>query len=201
MTEQEPKQTIIEYLSRPLGVLQPSSPPPAGVDQSTWHPGEARSGGGLGAKATTICFFQDRQRPGRQLHEVAFENETGQQEHWLCCVREFTPGHWRFVGGGNVAEVEHTPKRSHPWANLAGSLGKEVAWAGGRVLDNGLDVVLVRLTSENGVMLEDTVQNSLVLFVTDQWLERPLHVELYDRSGNLVGTHQAFSLRPSPQQR
>ena len=197
--EQEPKQIIIDFLSRPLGVLQPNRPP-AGIDQNTWHPGEHRSGGGLGAKPTTIRFLQNRKLPHYQLHEVTFENETGQQEHWLCCVRETLPGHWLSVGAGNVAEVEHSPKRSHPWANLAGSLGQEVGWAGGRVLNNGLDVVRVRLISENGVMLEDTVQDGLVLFITDQWLERPLHVELYDRSGNLVGSHQAFSWR-LPQQK
>ena len=193
--EQEPKQIIIEFLSLPPGALQPNNPP-TGIDQSTWHPGELRSGGGPAARPTTIRFLQDRKLPNCQLHEVSFENEAGQEEHWLCCVQETSPGHWLFVGGGNIAEAEHSPKRSHPWANLAGSLGKEVGWTGGRVLDNGLDVVSVRLISENGVTLEDAVQNGLVLFVTDRWLERPLHVELYDRSGNLVGSHQAFSQRP-----
>ncbi len=75
---------------------------------------------------------------------------------------------------------------------MAGGWNRDLLWAAGRVLDNGLDVVRVRLISENGIVLEDTVQDGLVLFLSDQWVERPLQVELYDRSGKLVGAHQAL---------
>ena len=84
------------------------------------------------------------------------------------------------------------PNRSYPWVNLAGGWNRDLFWAGGRVLDNGLDVVRVRLISENGIVLEDTVQDRLALFVSNKWVERPLKVELYDRSGKMVGTHQAL---------
>jgi hypothetical protein len=191
MMEQDAKQAIIDYISQPPGTLQPSSPP-HGVDQSRGWSGEVRSGGGLGAKPTTIRFFQERKLPHLQVHEVTFENETGKVEHWLCFMRQDGQGHWRLAGGGNVAEVGHSPKRSHPYANLAGGGGEGGFWAGGRVISNGLDMVRVRLISKNGNVLEDTVQDGLVLFVSDQNVQMPIKVELYDRSGKLVATHQAL---------
>ena len=195
MTGSDPKQVIIDYLIRPLGEIQPPSPPPPGYDTSKWKSGVSRSGGGLAAKAETIQFLQAREHPHCQLHEVRFEDETGKQDHWLLCIRETTPGSWRFAGGGNVGEVEHAPRRDSAWANLAGGWSKDLFWAGGRVLDNGLDVVRVRLTSQNGIQLEDTVQDGLALFVTDQWVKRPVQVELYDRTGKLVATHEQFKIR------
>ena len=195
MTDNDPKQVIIDYLIRPLGEIQPPSPPPPGYDKSKWKSGESRSGGGLAAKAETIRFLQAREHPHCQLHEVRFEDETGRQDHWVLCVHESTVDHWRLGGGGNVSEVEHAPVRDHAWANLAGGWSKELFWAGGRVLDNGLDVVRVRLIAANGVQLEDTVQDGLALFVTDQWVERPVQVELYDRAGMLVATYAQFKVR------
>jgi hypothetical protein len=62
-------------------------------------------------------------------------------------------------------------------------------WAGGHVIDNGLDVARVRLTGSNGQVLEDTVDDGLVLFVTDQKVRVPVQIELYNRSGEVVGKH------------
>ncbi len=198
MTEHDPKQAIIDYVSQPLGPLEPSPPPPPDMQGQGPQPWRAttRSGGGLGARASTVQFLQQRSLPDRQLHLVAFENEAGQRDQWLCCVLQDRPGHWRFAGGANIGSAKSMPVRSHPWANLAGGWKGDLLWAGGRVLDNGLDVVRVRLISENGVTLEDTVEDGLVLFVIDQWVQRPLQVELYDRAGNLVGTHQALPWQP-----
>ena len=195
MNRQDPKQVIADFASRPPGTLQPDLLPlRSRSEHRPWR--EVHRAGGFGAKPITIRFFQERKIPGRQLHEVTFENEEGKQEHWLCYVQESTSGDWRFAGGGNVSEIEHSPRRSHPWANLAGGWDGKGFWSGGRVLDNGLDVVRVHLISENGVMLEDMVQDGLVLFVSDQRIKGPLRVELYDRSGNLVGTHQALPSKP-----
>jgi len=62
-------------------------------------------------------------------------------------------------------------------------------WAGGLVMDNDLGVERVHLIAANGSMLDDIVQEHLVLFITDQKVQMPLQVELYDRSGNLIATH------------
>jgi hypothetical protein len=57
---------------------------------------------------------------------------------------------------------------------------------------NGFEVARVRLTSRNGVVLEDTVDGGLVLFVTEAHVRVPVQVELYTSSGELVGTHSLF---------
>jgi len=190
MTENDPKQVIIEYISEPLGQIEPEPPLPPGVEHKGYR-GITRKGGGLGAKVQTIRFLQERTLPDLQLHALTFENEDGQQEHYIWCVRQDMPGHWRSAGGANFHPAENI-SRGHPWVNLAGGWSRNFLWAGGRVLDDGLDVVRVRLISENGIVLEDTVQDGLALFISDRWVERPLQVELYDRSEKLLGTHQAL---------
>jgi hypothetical protein len=195
MTVPDPKQAIIDHISRPLAPLEPSPPLPPNI-QLQGKPGMIRRGGGLGAKAETVRFLQERSLRDRQLHLVVFENEEGKQGQWLCCVLQDVSSYWSFAGGANVGSVETMPGRSYPWANLAGGWKGNLFWAGGRVLDNGMNVVRVRLISDNGIVLEDTVQDGLVLFVSDQWVQRPLRVELYDNAGNVVGTHQALPWKP-----
>ena len=191
MAEHDPKQAITEYVGLPLGIVQPNPPLHASVQGQRFQ-GELRRGGGLGAQERTIRFFQERHLPNRQLHEITFEDEAGQHQHWLCFVVQDQQGGWRMGGGANVSDASHSPVRDHPWANLAGGGWEDQFWAGGCVLDNGLDVVRVLLISKNGKVLEDLVQDGLVLFITDQKIQMPVQVELYDRAGNLVGTHSCF---------
>ena len=149
MAEHDPKQAIAEYVSLPLGVVRPNPPLPIPA-LGQRRQGELRCGGGLGALEGTIHFFQERRLPDRQLHEITFEDEAGQQQHWLCSVIQNQQGDWRVGGGANVSDAKHAPVRDHPWANLAGGGWNDQFWAGGRVLDNGLDVVRVRLISKMG---------------------------------------------------
>ena len=39
-----------------------------------------------------------------------------------------------------------------------------------------------------GIVLEDTVQDDLVLFLTEEKVRRPSHAEFYDRSGSMPVT-------------
>jgi hypothetical protein len=172
MTESDPKQVIIEHISEPLGQIEPEPALPSGIERKGIR-GITRKGGGLGAKVQTIRFLQERTLPDLRLHAVTFENEDGRQDWWFCCVRQYLPGHWRSAGGANFHPAKNI-SREHPWINLAGGWNRDFLWAGGRVLDNGLDVVRVRLISENGIVLEDTVQDGLALFLSNQWVERPL---------------------------
>ena len=190
MTENDPKQVIIEHISEPLAQIEPESILRPDIKRKGIR-GVTRKGGGLGAKVQTIRFLQERTLPGLQLHAVTFENEDGQQEWWFCCVQQYLPDHWWSVGGVNFDPAEKI-SREHPRVNLVGGWSEDFFWAGGCVIDNDLDVVRVRLISENGIVLEDIVQDGLAIFLSDQWVERPLQVELYDRSGKLVGMHQAL---------
>lgn len=189
MEENDPRQVVIDYISRPQGpIIEESTQPMPSGEGRAWR-GITRAPGGLGAKASTIQFLQQRSIPDRQLHLVTFEDEEGRLASWFCCVLLEPSGHWRFAGGANVGGVEGMPKRDAPWVNMGGSWKKNLFWAGGRVLDNGLNVVRVQLVAENGIILEDTVQDGIVMFVSNETLPLPVQVELYDGSGKLVGTH------------
>jgi hypothetical protein len=67
-------------------------------------------------------------------------------------------------------------------------------YAYGEVVDHGFDIVRVRLISPNGLMLEDTVQDGLVLFVSDQPIFTPLQAELYNRTGQLVSSQTVLPM-------
>jgi hypothetical protein len=97
-------------------------------------------------------------------------------------------------GAGGSAEdpPENAPTRGHPWANLGGGGWPRQFYAGGAIEEDNGAAARVRLRSANGVELEDTVEVGEVLFLTDEAIQTPLEVELYDGSGNLAGSHTAF---------
>jgi len=64
----------------------------------------------------------------------------------------------------------------------------------GEVVANGLAIVRVRLLSANGVILEDTVEDGLVVFLSNQPLVPPVQAELYDRAGELVKSQTVFQM-------
>lgn len=66
----------------------------------------------------------------------------------------------------------------------------------GEVVDRGFDICRVRLVDPHGLILEDTVESGLVLFVSPQRVLRPLQAELYNRSGKLIS--QQTVLNPFP---
>ncbi len=69
-------------------------------------------------------------------------------------------------------------------------------YAGGAIEEDNGAVARVRLRSANGVELEDTVEQGEVLFLSDDAIQTPLEVELYDGAGNLVGRHMTFNFAP-----
>jgi hypothetical protein len=50
----------------------------------------------------------------------------------------------------------------------------------------------VRLRAANGTVLEDTVEDGLVLFLTDDAVQVPIAAELLDRSGHVLSQHIAM---------
>jgi hypothetical protein len=72
--------------------------------------------------------------------------------------------------------------------------------ANGEVIDNGFDVVRVRLVNDAGDVFEDTVQDGLVLFATiqDREVQWPMQAELYNRAGELVWRQTVLDNRPPP---
>ena len=66
-------------------------------------------------------------------------------------------------------------------------------WAGGYLTNNALDAERVRLIFKNGVILEDRVQDDTVLFITDQNVQVPVQVEVYNGSDALIDRQIAFN--------
>lgn len=152
----DPKQTIIEYLNH------------------------TRS------DATTISFIKAGNLAFHQLHAVKYEDPTGQWHTGICYVDQDESGHW------SVSQTfflfprrEHKGKLEHPDVGLTMSK-KEVFRAWGPVIDNGFGVTRVRLTGSDDIVLEDSVEDGIVLFITEQQPQEPIVVELYNHAKVVV---------------
>jgi len=184
MPSSDPRQVISAHVGVPRVVI--SETPVPGTHG--WRSQQTR---GMGADVVTLQFLKERRLPRRQVHAVAFTDAEGRRMRFTYYLAQDDAGNWR-VAGAAGGSAEGAPIRAYPWVNLGGGGGPTDFYAGGTVLDNGCGVVRVRLTAANGTMMEDTVDAGLVLFVTDRPVELPLHADLYDRTGQVVGRHLAF---------
>lgn len=185
----DPRQVIRDYLGPP-SVFISDTPDPRG---SGWHGGPSR--GGMGADVTTMRFLKARGILRRQVHAVVFDTAEGRRMRFTCYLVQDDAGDWRFDGGAG-GSADGAPVRADPSVNLGAGGWPASFYAGGAVVDNGVDVARVRLIAANGTIMEDTVDAGVVLFITDQLVERPIHVELYNQAGQMVAQHGAFERKP-----
>jgi hypothetical protein len=178
-----PKEAIVAFVSAPSITLVDIPAP----NTQGWR--MQQSAGGLGAKSETIRFVKERHLPHRQLHYVTFEDNQGKQMQFTCNVIENNDGTWKVQGASGGSG--RGPQHPSPRVNLGGSGGDQF-YAGGKVEHNGQEVARVRLLSANGILLEDGVDDDIVLFLDDRYIDTPLEAQLYDRQGTLVGTHQVL---------
>ncbi|MBV8941086.1 MAG: hypothetical protein JO240_05110 [Solirubrobacterales bacterium] len=109
---------------------------------------------------------------------MSFEDQHGLPYRWLIAAEEHEDG-WRAVGGaGGGGEAPH---RARPWINLAGSWGSDRSCASGHLLEAD-DFRSMRLTTRDGVVLEDDTIGGVVLFLANRPVERPVVLELRDSS-------------------
>ena len=174
MANPDPKQEIINKLTR---LLLPRAK----------DPNEKEEG------QRTLRFLKERCIPGRQVHFVLFEDKEGQKMHFTCYVVQDISGNWQFRGAaGDGITGAPGPVVEQGWANLGGGGMPDHFYAGGYVADHGLDVTRVRLVAKNGTLVEDTVEDGIVLFLTDQPVTLPIEAEIYDRGGKLVYKHRVL---------
>ncbi|MDQ2745526.1 MAG: hypothetical protein M3Z66_24980 [Chloroflexota bacterium] len=182
MDRRDAKQAIADHLTAPRTRLA-DEPVTGGWHSSVWQ-------GGCDARPESIRFLKTRSIPGRQLHAVVFEMKQGPLGQRTCALSQDQDGTWRVEGGaGGGTDL---PDRDPPVANLGGGGWPTRFYAGGRVLDTSGQVGRVRLISSNGTTLEDTVDERWVLFLTDQPMEPPIQVQLYDGTGSMLNQHPLF---------
>jgi hypothetical protein len=155
--------------------------------------------GGLDALPESVVFVKERHLPNRAVYNVRFTTRTGMRMRYTVSLAQGDDGEWRVMGGaGGAAEdpPENAPKRGHAYANLGGGGWPRQFYAGGAIEEDNGAVARVRLRSANGVELEDTVEDGEVIFLTDDAIQTPLEVELYDGAGDLVARHMTFNFAP-----
>lgn len=128
------------------------------------------------------------------LYLVTYKDQEEQQLYAIIRVERNEAGDWRFggfhlVGGRDPRTVQELPRQVVSGA----SLDFRLFYAGGYVIHNGIQVTKVRLIDAGGHIFEDQVQDDGVFFVvSEQRVEKPIQVELYDASNVLVARHPLF---------
>src|SRR5258708_3860245 len=159
----------------------------------------------------TVQFSREKAIPGWQMYYVTFEEMDGHKHNYVMFLRQREDGSWMFNGsstGGDFREIAaqvFAPVHDHPLIAIAGRKGGHADnqyefVANGEVIDNGFDVVRVRLVNDADAVFEDTVQDGLVLFATiqDREVQWPMQAELYNRAGELVWRQTVLDNRPPP---
>lgn len=144
-----------------------------------------------------IQFLKQRSIPGRIVQAIIYTDRAGQAIDFICYLAQDTQGRWHFRGGTGRGSGTGTV-RNHPWVELAGGGWPHDFYAGGYIVNQGSEVARVRLIASTGVTMEDSVDDQLVLFLTDQKVDIPFIAELYDRSGKLILRHDGFNVRIIP---
>ena len=98
----------------------------------------------------------------------------------------------RWSGWSSVGHTTSQPGRESRKQSVGRILGGPVE------SDPAGKVTWVRLISADGVILEDTVEEGVILFLAERPVDLPLSAELYDQTGRLVAHHVAIRARTRP---
>lgn len=201
--------------SPPLAPIAPPSPPrpPVAardeVQQAALDELSMWSRTGEMVDLSTVRFLRAKSIPDWQLLEVTYDDDEGAQQRRTMIFRHDESGRWRPVGAESSSDLQAlvtewlVPVRDHPLIFVSGSKGghadgSQQFVAHGEVLDNGFEVVRVRLCNDAGQTFEDVVEDGLVLFAALQHeeVQWPMRAELYDRVGKLVWRETVLDNRP-----
>jgi hypothetical protein len=169
-----PRHAIREWLAHLRGTWYPT-----GTEPSRMRPKTAR-------------FVKWRDLPPGQMCYVTCDGDGGSRgaEQWQWTVETWRVEQGRWVASGVSGGSGGVCVRGRPWANLGGNWGRRGFRAGGTVEDAGAGVERVRLTDREGLTFEDTVENGVVLFSSDEPVAMPMRLELIGANGVIVGTDE-----------
>jgi hypothetical protein len=147
----------------------------------------------LAGDPADIQFGRSKAATGRRLQVVDYMGANGHRWHFVLFLRQEEDGRWRVHGGGGGGGDMLI--RPYPWVNLAASWGDFGMWAGGYLSDNGMGVTRARLIGPDNLVIEDTIAEGHALFMTEHPVHdlAPIVAELFNDSGELVGSHKAFA--------
>ena len=144
------------------------------------------------AIADTIRILKEQRRAHRIFYIVTYTTSHQQQLYASIVVHQTESGFWDFEGfqmmGGTW--VSKFPQKPPPQVAFTVSSNQDYSFVGVAVLSNEVQVASISLIDAQGLVFEDQLENSAVLFVTDQWIQMPLEIALYDHAHLLVGQHR-----------
>jgi hypothetical protein len=152
------------------------------------------------ARTESIQIIKELGNPDHCCYAVRYEDLQGQTRTCFCVVTCCDSGLWLVIVACWDRYFTHQVEKreqKQPWLPLwyvqadPQSLHGRALMAG-LVVDNGFEVTRVRLIDGKELALEDTVDDGLVLFLSEQPLQRPIQAELYDSAGRLVGQHRLY---------
>ena len=150
--------------------------------------------GGFGAKRETLRFLKKRSSGRRMIQAISFETASGRKTKMVCYLLQNVRGEWVFSGAAGGEGEQGGPLHDRPSVNIGGGGWPDYFFAGGNVIEQGYKIGRVRLVMGNGIVLEDSVEDGLVLFVTEEVVKLPIRAELYDEAGTLVESHGVLNV-------
>jgi len=155
---------------------------------ATWHP---RGTEPSRMRLDTVRFVKRKRGPPDQIWYITCDADGSrgtERWHWTVVASRHDQSRWTAhgVAGGSGGPC----LRGRPWANLGGNWGPNGFRAGGTVEDAGAGIARVRLTDLEGRLFEDSVENGIVLFSSDEPVAMPMRLELVDSDGRVVDTDE-----------
>ncbi|QBD79703.1 hypothetical protein EPA93_28490 [Ktedonosporobacter rubrisoli] len=185
MANSDPKQVIMEHLNALKFSAQKDvdSNTPAQKPETTEKVGP-----------TNIRFLKARSLANRQLHLVSCEAPDGLELYFTYYLIKDENACWQVYDAiGGPAYETSRETYSQPRALLSRAGWPDHFYASGYIIENGVDVSLLRCIAANGTIMEDEPsEDRFVLLFSEQPVRLPLRIELYNQADNLVGSHEVF---------
>jgi hypothetical protein len=190
MSDDEARQAIIDKLTQPAGRRTVTGTSPGG-----WQSVIVSGGPYASARPETIAFLKERRANRHRLYAVSYTDETGETHLDILGVAQQPDGSWSQRGGAGGSG--DGPSRDQPWANLASWWGHEegrpIFCAGGQVIGTGANLAAqMQLLFSDGATLADTVDDGLVLFVSESGMRPPATARILASNGTVIVEYQAF---------
>ncbi|MBA2396131.1 MAG: hypothetical protein H0V70_25680 [Ktedonobacteraceae bacterium] len=146
---------------------------------------------------TTLQWMRSRRDPLYHLHYVLCQEKAGQWWRYIFFFErssEKTPFTQLDMGGSHFP----SPYPDNRLIHLHHARLAERFYAHGEISEKLSHATKIRLVSPDGLMLEDTAHNGLVIFASRERPEYPFMLELYNDAGQLIGQQTEGGLRWSP---